>query len=70
MWKPKKELVIPIKSISDISNPKSHMHRSVFRPLLKVSFKNENGEYDSAAWYVKNLDKWNQVLNKLLSENI
>jgi len=43
MWKPKKELLIPIKSIIKITNPKSHMHRSVFRPLLKVTFNNEIG---------------------------
>ncbi|MFX1304818.1 MAG: hypothetical protein ACFFBV_05595 [Promethearchaeota archaeon] len=69
MWKPKKELIIPIKSIIKITNPKSHMHRSVFRPLLKVIFNNEIGEIDSAAWYVQHLDKWNEVLNKLLLKN-
>ncbi len=69
MWKPKKELLIPIKSIIKITNPKSHMHRSVFRPLLKVTFNNEIGEIDSAAWYVQKLDKWNEVLNKLVSKN-
>ncbi len=69
MWKPKKELIIPIKSIIKITNPKSHMHRSVFRPLLKVIFNNEIGEIDSAAWYVQHLDKWNEVFNKLLLKN-
>lgn len=69
MWKPKKELLIPVKSIIKITNPKSHMHRSVFKPLLKVTFKNEKGESDSAAWYVRNLDKWNEVLNNLISLN-
>lgn len=69
MWKPQKELVIPIKSIIEITNPKSHMHRSIFRPLLKVTFKNTNGENDSAAWYVQNLDKWNDGINKLISKD-
>ena len=69
MWKPQKELVIPIKSIIEITNPKSHMHRSIFKPLLKVTFKNTNGENDSAAWYVQNLDKWNDVIKKLISKN-
>ena len=69
MWKPKKELLIPVKSIIEIRNPKSHMHRSVFRPLLKIVFKNENGESDSVAWYVRNLDKWNKFLNELTSSN-
>jgi len=57
MWKPKKEILIPIKSILEITNPKSHMHRSAFRPLLKISFKNENGDFDSVAWYVRHLNQ-------------
>jgi len=69
IWKPQKELSIPIKSIINITNPKSHMHRSIFRPLLKVTFKNINGENDSAAWYVQNLDKWSDVISKLVSKN-
>ncbi|MFX0104919.1 MAG: hypothetical protein ACFE75_05470 [Candidatus Hodarchaeota archaeon] len=67
MWKPKKEFLIPVKSIIEISNPRSYMHRSVFRPLLKITFKNEKRESDSAAWYVRNLDKWNEVINELIS---
>ena len=69
MWKPQKELSILIKKIQEITNPKSHMHRSIFKPLLKVTFKNTNGENDSAAWYVQNLDKWNDVIKKLISKN-
>ena len=41
MWKPKKEILIPVKSITAITNPQSHMHRSIFRPLLKVIFKTD-----------------------------
>ena len=67
MWKPKKELSISIESMIKITNPKSHLHRSVFKPLLKIIFKNENDEIDSAAWYVRNLNQWNQILNKLIN---
>jgi hypothetical protein len=69
MWKPKKELLIPIKSITKISNPKSYMKRSIFKPLLKIIFKNKNGETDSAAWYVRHLNKWNEALNELILKN-
>jgi hypothetical protein len=65
MWKPQKELKIPIPSIHKISNPKKHLKKSVFKPLLKVNFKNENGLDDSAAWFVRDLDKWNNFLKKL-----
>ncbi len=67
MWKPKKELNIPVKSIIEFTNPKSHLYRSVFKPLLKVIFRNENGEKDSAAWYVRNLEKWNEIFNVLIN---
>ncbi len=67
IWKPKRDLLILVRNIIEISNPKSHMHRSVFRPLLKIVFKNERGESDSAAWYVRELDKWNQILNELIA---
>ena len=66
MWKPKKDLLIPVKSIIEVSNPKSHMHRSILRPLLKITFTDENGDIDSAAWYVRKLNDWNSVLNNLI----
>jgi len=69
MWKPKKELIISVKSITKITNPKSHLHKSVFRPLLKVMFKNEKGNNDSAAWFVQDLNKWNEILNDLILKN-
>ena len=68
MWKPKREFSIPLNSIIKVTNPKSHMHKSVFRPLIKVIFKNESGNLDSAAWYVRNLDHWNEILNQLINK--
>jgi len=57
MWKPKKDLLIPVNSIIEVTNPKSHMHRSVSRPLLKITFKDQNGETNSAAWFVSKLEE-------------
>jgi len=68
MWKPKKQITINIDSISQIENSKSFLHKSVFKPLLKVNFKNKNNEIDSAAWYVNNLNQWNEILFKLISK--
>jgi len=45
------------------------MHKSVFKPLLKVIFKNEKGNYDSAAWLVHDLNRWNEILNDLILKN-
>jgi hypothetical protein len=69
MWKPKKEILIPIKSIIEITNPRSYMHRTVFKPLLKLKFINKDGDTDSAAWYVSRLEDWNKVLNELITKN-
>jgi hypothetical protein len=66
MCKPKKELIILVKTICQITNPKSHMHKSVFRPLLKVVFTNEKGDKDSAAWFVQDLNSWNKIFNELI----
>ncbi|MFX1325345.1 MAG: hypothetical protein ACFE8N_10325 [Promethearchaeota archaeon] len=66
MWKPQKEFSIPINSIIEITNPKSHMNKYILKPLLKVIFRNKEGESDSAAWYVSNLERW----NKLMTERI
>ena len=69
MWKLKKNLLILVTSIIEVTNPKSHMHRSIARFLLKITFRSENGEADSAAWYVRKLDNWNETLRSLLSRN-
>jgi len=69
MWKPKKDLLIPVNSIIEVTNPKSHMHRSVSRPLLKITFKDQNGEINSAAWFVSKLEEWNEFVRQLLQKN-
>ena len=66
MWKPKKNLEIPIKKIFNISTPKSHLRKSKFRPLLKIHFKNEENENDSAAWLVKDLNNWMENIKNLM----
>ncbi|MBY9004394.1 MAG: hypothetical protein KGD73_10515 [Candidatus Lokiarchaeota archaeon] len=67
MWvKPKTILEIPIKSIKEIDTVKSHLHKSKFRPLLKVFFINGLGERDSVAWMVNNLKEWIDALQKIV----
>lgn len=70
MWKPKRDLIIPVKSIIKIENPKSDLHRSVFRSLLKVSFKSGDGKDDSAAWFVRTLNKWNEILENIIPKRV
>ncbi|MFX1455548.1 MAG: hypothetical protein ACFFDB_09270 [Promethearchaeota archaeon] len=70
MWKPKRDLTIPVKAIIKIENPKSHLHRSVFKPLLKVNFINEKGNNDSAAWFVSSLDNWNEKFENIIQKEV
>lgn len=65
MWTPRKGLEIPIKSIIEVTTPKSHLKKTVFRPLLKITFQNKENENDSAAWWVKDLDKWVTAIGSL-----
>ena len=65
MWYPKKELQIPVSAIMKIEITKSFLHKRVLRKLLKVSFQNENGEDDAAAWWVTSLERWIEELENL-----
>jgi hypothetical protein len=65
MWHPKKVLQIQISEILKVEPTKSFLHKSVFRKLLKVVFRNENGEEDAAAWWVTSLDDWIEEIRKI-----
>ena len=67
MWTPRKTLRIPLESIKKIETPKSFLHKSRFKPLLKVSYLNEMGEIDAAAWLVVDLERTTKLLEDLLS---
>jgi hypothetical protein len=67
MWTPKKELKVPIMAIKSVENPKSFHGKSAFRKLLKVTFENDQGDMDAAAWYVKDLDSWTRELERLIA---
>lgn len=64
MWIPKKEIKIPLDKIENIEEVKSFFGKSKFRPLLKIEYIDENGQKNSAAWMVKNLQKWKSIINE------
>ncbi len=71
MYKPAKNLSIPLKSILKVkTKDKSHLKKSKFKRLLKIIFLNDEKE-DSAAWLIKNVDGWGERIWKLtgLSED-
>jgi len=64
MWIPKKEIKIPLDKIEKIEEVRSFLGKSKFMPLLKIDFIDENEQKNSAAWLVKNLQKWKQIINE------
>jgi hypothetical protein len=65
MWHPKEVLQIPTKEILIVEPTKSFLRKTVFRRLLKVVFRNENGVEDAAAWWVTSLDQWIEEITKI-----
>ena len=61
---PRKEFVIPIKSIIDLTTPKSFNGKSILTPLLCVHYNIDSKE-DEIAWAVSNLQKWIGEIKKL-----
>ncbi len=67
MWTPKRSLRIHRHMIKKVENPppKWHLKKTKNRLLLKVHFTNDQGQDDSAAWIVPELDQWIQLLSGL-----
>lgn len=61
-WVPKKDIVIPLNDIKNIERVNSYLGRSKNKELLKVEFDNHNGEIDSAAWILDNMQAWEHVI--------
>ena len=56
MWMPRRELRIPLSSISAVETPTSFLGKTRFKPLLKVVFQNESGLADAAAWDIPDVE--------------
>lgn len=69
MFRPAQDLVIPLSKISKVESVETHLGKSVSRPLLKVHFTNEEGNRDSAAWWVANVTEWRNLLEKGLRQH-
>lgn len=55
-WLPRAEYRIPRKAIESLETPSWYLGKSVFRPLIKINFRRDDGTRDSMAWFVVNLD--------------
>ena len=56
--------MIPVKSISEISMPKSFNGKSVLAPLLSVRF-NFGDREDEIAWVVKDPGAWKKTIEQV-----
>jgi len=61
-WVPNRLVRIPRDSIVEVTTARSHLGKTVFRDLLKVTWTTELGTQDSIALWVKDLDGWLEAL--------
>jgi hypothetical protein len=66
MFQPKLDFLFPLNQIEKIELAESHLNKTVFQPLLKVFFKNEEGDLDSVAWWVANPTEWKKILEQCI----
>ena len=62
MWLPRRELVIPRPLITGVERVRSHLGKTIGRDLLKVTFTSSEGNPDSVAWYVSDIEAWESAL--------
>ncbi|MCQ3930649.1 MAG: hypothetical protein DPW16_09320 [Chloroflexi bacterium] len=60
-----REWHIALGSIQMVETTKSHLGKSIGRPLLKIRYINPEGRVDTVAWWVKNLDEVLQTIESL-----
>ena len=62
MWFPRREIHIRRERVTAVERARSHLGKTIFRDLLRVRYTNDDGVPDSAAWWVRDLVRWEEVL--------
>ena len=62
MLLPRRELLVPLSSITSVETPKSYLGKTKGMKLLKIDFRNDVGDLDSSAWLVPDLEKWVETI--------
>jgi len=65
-WTSKRVIRIPQSKILRLEKTKWHLGKTKGVNLLKVRFTNEENIEDSAAWWVKNIEHWTQMLESII----
>jgi hypothetical protein len=66
-WVPDRIVRIPRASIIEVTTPRSHLGKTMFRKLLKVTWETESGAPDSIALLVRDLDAWVEAVQPATS---
>jgi hypothetical protein len=61
---PRADLRIPLDAITEVTTVRSHLGKTYFRDLLRVSFRTRDTT-DAVAWYVTDLAGWRAKLAEL-----
>lgn len=61
---PRADWRLPLSAITGVDTPREHLAKVSAKPLLRVHYTNEQGQPDSLAWQVPNLDTWTQKLRE------
>lgn len=64
MLLPKKEILVPLRSIISVETPRSFLGKTKRKKLLKIDFRSDAGSTDSVAWLVDNLEKWVETIRE------
>lgn len=64
LWVPQKRLMIPLNSITEITNPRAFLGKSKGQRLLRIDYTGENNQPDAAAWLVRNLETTQTSIEK------
>lgn len=62
MWWPRREVRIARDSVTAVERARSHLGKYVGHQLLRVRFTNPDGNPDSIAWWVADLERWEALL--------
>jgi hypothetical protein len=62
---PTREITIPIDRIRAVESKRSHLGKSIFRPLLAVTYDDKENT-DQIAWYVTDLKEWETAIINLI----
>jgi type II secretory pathway pseudopilin PulG len=60
---PKHRLQIPLRKIFRVDQVSSFLGRRNIKPILRISFTNDEGEQDTLGILLKDPDKWQQLIH-------